>query len=80
MDIWSILWAFGVFYDHLVYFMDIWSILWTFGVFYGHLVYCCGLGITYQEKSVNPAIELGQGMVFLHKAQSLSLTPMQTKL
>jgi hypothetical protein len=36
---WYILWTFGIFYGHLVYFMDIWYILWTFGIFYGHLVY-----------------------------------------
>jgi hypothetical protein len=35
----KILWTFGIFYGHLVYFMDIWYILWTFGIFYGHLVY-----------------------------------------
>jgi hypothetical protein len=27
MDIWYILWAFGIFYGHLVYFMGIWYIL-----------------------------------------------------
>jgi hypothetical protein len=36
VDIWSILWAFGLFYGHLVYlhlvyFIDIWSILQPFG-------------------------------------------------
>jgi hypothetical protein len=30
---WYILWTFGLFYGHLVYFKDIWSILWTFGLF-----------------------------------------------
>jgi hypothetical protein len=39
MAIWYILWPFGIFYGHLVYFMAIWYILWPFGIFYGHLVY-----------------------------------------
>jgi hypothetical protein len=25
---WDILWTFGLFYSHLIYFMDIWYILW----------------------------------------------------
>jgi hypothetical protein len=29
---WYILWTFGLFYGHLVYFMVIWYILWTFGI------------------------------------------------
>jgi hypothetical protein len=33
----DILWPFGIFYGHLVYFMAIWYILWPFGIFYGHL-------------------------------------------
>jgi hypothetical protein len=39
MAIWYILWPFGIFYGHLVYFMAIWYILWPLGIFYGHLVY-----------------------------------------
>jgi hypothetical protein len=39
MAIWYILWPFGIFCGHLVYFMAIWYILWPFGIFYGHLVY-----------------------------------------
>jgi hypothetical protein len=39
MDIWCILWKFGIFYGHLVYFMDIWDILWSFGIFYEHWVH-----------------------------------------
>jgi hypothetical protein len=31
--IWYILWAFGLFYGYLVYFMDIWYILWKCGIF-----------------------------------------------
>jgi hypothetical protein len=61
MVIWCILWSFGVFYGHLVYFVVIWCILWSFGVFGGHLVYfmviwCIlwSFGILYQEKSGNP--------------------------
>jgi hypothetical protein len=41
-----VLWTFGLFYGHLVYFIDIWSIfmdIWsfprTFGLVYGHLIY-----------------------------------------
>jgi hypothetical protein len=32
-ECWYILWTFGIFYGHLVYFMDIWYILWTFGTY-----------------------------------------------
>jgi hypothetical protein len=54
--IWSILWAFGIFCGHLVYFMDIWCILWPFGRFYGRLVYFYRFGMLCQEKSGNPAL------------------------
>jgi hypothetical protein len=37
--IWYILWLFGIFCGHLLYFMVIWNILWSFGIFCGHLVY-----------------------------------------
>jgi hypothetical protein len=36
---WYILWSFGIFCGHLVYFVVIWYILWSFGIFCGHLVY-----------------------------------------
>jgi hypothetical protein len=39
MAIWYILWPFGIFYGHLVYFMAIWYILWSFGIFDSHFVY-----------------------------------------
>jgi hypothetical protein len=39
MIIWYILLAFGIFHDHLVYFLAIWYILWPFGIFYDHLVH-----------------------------------------
>jgi hypothetical protein len=42
MAIWSILWRFGIFYDH-------------FGTFCIHLVHLSGFGTMYQEKSGNPA-------------------------
>jgi hypothetical protein len=32
MDIWYLLWTFGIFYGHLVSSMDIWYLLWTFGI------------------------------------------------
>jgi hypothetical protein len=47
---WYILWPFGIFYGHLIYFMAIWYILRPFGIFcwfYRHLEYffsvlgCC---------------------------------------
>jgi hypothetical protein len=38
MAIWYILWSFGKFYGHLVYFMIIWYILWPFGIFYPRFV------------------------------------------
>jgi hypothetical protein len=57
---WFILWPFGIFYGHLVYFMGIWYILWAFGIFYGHfgifcvnLVYFSCFGMFYREKSGN---------------------------
>jgi hypothetical protein len=37
---WYILWPFGLFYDHLVYFAYIWYILTTSGLFFPVLV-CC---------------------------------------
>jgi hypothetical protein len=46
---WYILWPFGIFYGHLVYFMAIWYILRLFGIFFPVLV-CCK-----QEKYGNPA-------------------------
>jgi hypothetical protein len=39
--IWYILWSFGIFYGHLVYFVVIWYIFFRFGML-------------YQEKSGNP--------------------------
>jgi hypothetical protein len=39
LPFWSILWPFGIFYGHLVYFMAIWYILWPFGIFIAGLVY-----------------------------------------
>jgi hypothetical protein len=68
----DILWTFGLFYNHLVYFMDIWYILWTFGMFYGHLVYLMDIwsilwmfGMLFQEKSGNPVdeVELPRGFL-----------------
>jgi hypothetical protein len=35
--------SFGIFYDHLVYYMGIWYIIWAFGILYGHLVYYMGI-------------------------------------
>jgi hypothetical protein len=43
MAIWNILWRLGIFYDHLVHLVIIWYIF-------------SGFGITYQEKSGNPAL------------------------
>jgi hypothetical protein len=58
---WYILRPFGLFYDHLVYFMTIWFILRPLEIFYGHLVYFVAIwyiyphfGTLYQEKSGNP--------------------------
>jgi hypothetical protein len=44
---WYILFPFGLFYDHFVYFVVIWSILWSFGLFCGHLVYLWLFGIFF---------------------------------
>jgi hypothetical protein len=37
---WYILWPFGLFYGHLVYFVVTWYILWSFGIYFSVLV-CC---------------------------------------
>jgi hypothetical protein len=34
LQCWCILWAFGRFYGHLLYFTAIWYILWLFGIFF----------------------------------------------
>jgi cytochrome c oxidase assembly factor CtaG len=51
-----ILWTFGIYYGHLVYFMV--YMLWSFDVFYGifcvHLVYFFTFWYVYEEKSGNP--------------------------
>jgi hypothetical protein len=49
MTIWSILRAFDIFYDHLVYFVVIWNISSRFG-------------ILDQEKSGNPDVYLNLGI------------------
>jgi hypothetical protein len=43
----GILWSFGIFCGHLVYFVGIWYILWAFGIFCGHLVYFVGIWYRY---------------------------------
>jgi hypothetical protein len=51
VSIWYILWPFGVFCGHSVYFVAIRCILWPFGIFWGHLEYfwpfCIFLAILY---------------------------------
>jgi hypothetical protein len=47
-----IVWPFGIFYGYLGYFMTIWYI-------FVYLVHFSGFGIMYQEKSGNPAAEIG---------------------
>jgi hypothetical protein len=34
--IWYILWPFGIFYCHLVYFVAIWYILLSFGIYFSY--------------------------------------------
>jgi hypothetical protein len=46
-----------IFNGHLEYFTDIWELLCPFGTFCVDLVHFSGFGITYQEKSGNPAEE-----------------------
>jgi hypothetical protein len=48
------LWTFGVFYNHLVYFMHIWYVY----VFCVNLVYFSSFDMLYQEKSGNPALDI----------------------
>jgi hypothetical protein len=45
---WYILWPFGIFYYHLVYYVVIWYVFTV-------LVYFYGFGTLYQEKFGNPA-------------------------
>jgi hypothetical protein len=45
MAIWTIVWTFGIFYDHLVHFLFIWCIF-------------SGFGVVHREKSGNPGLEL----------------------
>jgi hypothetical protein len=45
IGIWYILWPFGIFYGHSVYFMAIRYTLWPFGIFCGHMV--CFMVIWY---------------------------------
>jgi hypothetical protein len=49
-----ILYPFGQFLGHLVYFMALWFISWHFGLFYGFLAYFPSFGILYHEKTGNP--------------------------
>jgi hypothetical protein len=49
-----------VFYGHLVHFTVFCYILWTFGIVCGNLVYFFRVGILYQEKSGNPAVNYGR--------------------
>jgi hypothetical protein len=44
---WSILWPFGLFYGHLLYFVTVVFILLLFGIFFR-------FGLLHQEKSGNP--------------------------
>jgi hypothetical protein len=59
-DVGNIIWPFGLFYDHMVYFMAIWCILWLFDTFmstwyiFVSLVYFSRFGMLCQEKSGNP--------------------------
>jgi hypothetical protein len=49
---------FGIFYDHLIYFVAICFILWQFGICCGHSLYYPHFGILYHEKSGNPGLIL----------------------
>jgi hypothetical protein len=51
--IWSILWSFGLFNDHLVYLMTIWSFLWPF-----RLVYIFPFGFVALRKIRQPCSAL----------------------
>jgi hypothetical protein len=51
---WYILWPFGLFYGHLVYFVVIWYILSLFGIFFEVLAYCTKKNLaTLDGRSVN---------------------------
>jgi hypothetical protein len=45
----GMLWTFGMFYGHLVYFMDIWYICWSFGIIFP-------FWYVVTRKSGNPAL------------------------
>jgi hypothetical protein len=60
VDIWSMLWPFGICCGHSVYVVTIWYMLWPFGICCGHLIYFMVIwyifpcfGMMYQEKSGN---------------------------
>jgi hypothetical protein len=57
VDIWYILWIFGIFCGYLVYFVDIWYILWIFGIFRVFWYIFPRFGKLHHEKSGNPALE-----------------------
>jgi purine-cytosine permease-like protein len=65
---WYILWPFGLFYIHLVYYVAILYILWLFGIF---LVYFLSFGMLHNEKSGNPGF---YGARSVRRSVSFSLT------
>jgi presenilin-like A22 family membrane protease len=73
MAVWYILWPFGIFYDHLVYFMAIlvnimaiWYILWPFGISYCYLVYIFPFWFVLVRESGNRGADLFSGYIHMY--------------
>jgi hypothetical protein len=76
MDLWYILWTFGIFYGPLVYFMDLWYILWTFGIFYGPLVYFTAIWYILRTFGIfyGPLVPMFYGMLYQENLATLFIT------
>jgi hypothetical protein len=65
MAIWYILWPFGIFYGHLVYFMAIWYIVWSLWYIFPVLVCSDKKNLaTLLQMSSNAKIELLPILIF----------------
>jgi hypothetical protein len=49
---------FGIFCDHLEYFMAIWYNLWPFGIICGHLLYFSQFGMFGPRKIWQPCVHI----------------------
>jgi hypothetical protein len=65
--IWYILWSFGTFCGHWVYFVVIWYILWSFGIFPA-LAAVCVRGAFYQNVLIRFDATLAEEGHFLQES------------